>query len=119
MQGESLTMRDKEGKILVKATRSKNRLYKVRMGIIDNTRLNLTETSGSSRWHSRLGHINLDALKLMMQKKLVFGIPSMTIEKKLCGPCLLGKQADKHSRKQRHSEQARTWNLSMETCVDQ
>ncbi|CAA7059094.1 unnamed protein product [Microthlaspi erraticum] len=63
------------------------------MGIIDNTRLNLTETSGSSRWHSRLGHINLDALKLMMQKKLVFGIPSMTLEKKLCGSCLLGKQS--------------------------
>lgn len=36
MRGEHLTMHDRDGKLLVKANRSKNRLYKVCMGIRDN-----------------------------------------------------------------------------------
>ncbi|KAG7554412.1 Integrase catalytic core [Arabidopsis suecica] len=92
MSGEILTMHDREGKLIVKATRSKNRLYKVRMGITDNTRLCLTSVSESSKWHSRLGHINPETIKTMIKKELVRGIPQVNIEKEVCGSCLLGKQ---------------------------
>lgn len=33
MKGEDLIMHDREGKLIAKAVRSKNRLYKVRMGL--------------------------------------------------------------------------------------
>ncbi|KAG7572544.1 Ribonuclease H-like superfamily [Arabidopsis suecica] len=93
MKGSHLTMHDNNGKLLVKAERSKNRLYKVRMGLRNNTRLYLTTISESSRWHARLGHVNLETIKSMIQRELGNGIPHVTFKKEVCGSCLLGKQA--------------------------
>lgn len=92
LRGETLTMHDQTGKLLVNARRSPNRLYKVRMGIKNVTCLLLTSKSESHKWHARLGHVNADTIKLMIRKELVQGIPNVDIEKKICVSCLLGKQ---------------------------
>ena len=81
-------MRDREGKLIAKATRSKNRLYKVRMGLKETICYLSTKTSDSSRWHARL-----DTMKSMISRELVTGIPKIDVEAKICGSCLLGKQA--------------------------
>ena len=60
-------MHDRDGKLIVKATRSKNRLYKVQMGLKETMCYLSTKTSDSSRWHARLGHINVDTMKSMMK----------------------------------------------------
>ena len=93
LRGEELTMHDQHGKLLVKEKRSRNRLYKVYMGIWSNARLYLSSSTETNRWHSRLGHINLESLKGMIQKELVLGLTNITIEKEVCGSCFLGKQA--------------------------
>lgn len=49
--------------------------------------------SESHKWHSRLGHVNTNTMKLMIRKELVRGVPDIDIEKKICDSCLLGKQA--------------------------
>lgn len=95
MKGENLIMHDREGKLIAKAIRSKNRLYKVRMGFKDAICYLSTKTSLSSRWHARLGHINPDTMKSMIARELVTGIPKMEIKPKVCRSCLLGKQARK------------------------
>ncbi|KAG7558463.1 Zinc finger CCHC-type [Arabidopsis thaliana x Arabidopsis arenosa] len=77
MKGEILTMLDSEGKLLVKAERSKNRLYKVRMGLRNRENLYLTTVSDSERWHARMGHINFVTLKNMIDKGLVQGVPGI------------------------------------------
>ncbi|KAG7533498.1 Zinc finger CCHC-type [Arabidopsis thaliana x Arabidopsis arenosa] len=92
MKGGYLTMLDQEGKLLVKAERSKNRLYKVRMGLKNRASLYLTTISESDRWHARMGHINFATLKNMFNKELVQGASSITVEKEVCSSCLLGKQ---------------------------
>lgn len=92
MKGENLTMHDSEGKLLVKTIRSRNRLYKVSMWIKETMCLYSTTTSDSSRWHARLGHINLETMKSMIQRELVIGVPHLNIEKQICVSCLLGKQ---------------------------
>lgn len=84
-------MHDRHGKLLVKAERSKNRLYKVRMGLKNIASLYLTEENESSRWHARIGHINSKTLKTMVDKQLVQGIPNIDCEKEICSSCLLGK----------------------------
>ena len=66
------------------------------MGIRSNARLYLSSTTETNHWHSRLGHINFESLKGMIQKDLVLGLPNINIEKEVCGSCLLGKQA-RHS----------------------
>lgn len=92
MRGDYLTLHDKNGKLIVKASRSRNRLYKVLMEIDDDKCLKLEIQSDSARWHSRLGHIGVDSMKLMIQKELVLGIPQIDVEKEICGSCLRGKQ---------------------------
>jgi len=87
-----LTMHDQEGKLLVKAERSRNRLYKVKMGLRKEACLYLTSTSMSSLWHARMGHVSLITLKSMIDKELIQGAPSLVIESEVCGSCLLGKQ---------------------------
>jgi len=62
MKEEYLIMYDREGKLIAKAARAKNRLYKVRMKIKETMSLLTTETSSFLRWHSRLGHINLETM---------------------------------------------------------
>lgn len=95
MRKDYLNLYDREGKLLVKATRSRNRLYKVSLEVESPKCLQLVISNESRIWHARLGHIRTDALKSMMQKELVIGLPQFEIGKEVCGSCLLGKQAKK------------------------
>jgi hypothetical protein len=47
-------------------------------------------------WHKRVGHVNLQRLKLMEKQNLIGGLPKFGIEEamsKVCETCQLGKQA--------------------------
>ena len=71
LKDEYLTMHDCDGKLLVRAIRSKKWLYKVRMGVNKPICLSLAMESDLSREHTRLGHINLETNKSMVQRELV------------------------------------------------
>jgi len=95
MKDDLLIMHDKDGKLLVKANRSKNQLYKVLMEIEPPKCLQAMVLSNSAKWHSLLGHIGVETLKTMVKKDLVIGMPQMEVEKETCASCLLGKQVSK------------------------
>ena len=95
MRDDILTLFDRYGKVMVKTTRSKNRLYKVVLDVDNHDCLKLSIKSESSKWHARLGHINTDTMKAMINKELVTGVPAIAIEGETCMSCLLGKQARK------------------------
>lgn len=92
MKEDYLTLHDKEGNLITKANRSKNRLYKVIMEIVDSRCLQLEVASDSNKWHARLGHIGVDSMRSMVKKKLVVGIPEIEVERETCASCLMGKQ---------------------------
>lgn len=81
MKGDYLTLWDKDGNLITKAKRSKNRLYKVLMEIVESRCLQVATMSDSTKWHARLGHIEMDSMKSMVKKNLVIGIPEITVEK--------------------------------------
>ena len=93
LREDYLTLHDRDGNLLVKATRARNRLYKVDLKVENTKCLQLMALSNSTKWHARLGHINLETIKPMVTKELVVGIPSVPKEKEICASCLLGKQA--------------------------
>ncbi|KAG7557329.1 Zinc finger CCHC-type superfamily [Arabidopsis suecica] len=95
MKDDYLTVHDKDGKLLVKTKRSKNRLYKVLMELEPAKCLQIIEISESRKWHARLGHIGLQTMEKMQKKELVTGLPSMKIDKETCSSCLMGKQVKK------------------------
>ncbi|XP_013688809.1 uncharacterized protein LOC106392546 [Brassica napus] len=92
MKEDYLTLQDKDGKLIVTAKRSKNRLYKVTMDSNEEC-LQLSVPSESARWHARLGHIGREAMRLMANKEFVYGLPKIEIDKETSPNCLLGKQA--------------------------
>ena len=92
MRGDTLTLHDKEGNLIVRANRSGNRLYNVFMELRDPKCLPLVTQSDCARWHAILGYIGTDSMKLMIQKELVLEIPKIRVEKETCESCLLGKQ---------------------------
>jgi len=46
-------------------------------------------------WHMRHGHVNFDSLKMMSQKKMLKGLPSIIHLNQLCKGCLVSKQLRK------------------------
>ena len=95
MKDNKLMLFDKYGDLMVHTTRTQNRLYKVTLNVDRIQYLQLTTASASSMWHARLGHVNIETLKLMARKELVAGLPEVVIRKETCVSCLLGKQARK------------------------
>lgn len=92
MKDDYLLLYGRDNKLLVKARRSPNRLYKVIMEVENKRCLQMASHNESSRWHSRLGHVGLSNLKIMINKNLVIGMPSFGVEKETCAACLRGKQ---------------------------
>lgn len=92
MRDNFLEVYDREGSLLVKAIRAKNRLYKVSMEVEIGKCLQASKIDDSTIWHARLGHVGTDNMKKMISKEIIRGIPDIDIEKEICGSCSKGKQ---------------------------
>lgn len=46
-------------------------------------------------WHSRLGHVNFKALRLMSTANMVYGMPKINQPNEICNGCLIAKQVRK------------------------
>lgn len=49
------------------------------------------EENDSCLWHRRLGHLNYESLKLLYQKKMVYGLPRIEEKSGVCEGCVFGK----------------------------
>ena len=92
MKDNYLTLRDRDGKLIAKAKRSRNRLYEVNIER-DDWCLVESASNESATWHARLGHIGREAIRLMASKELVYGLPKIVSDKETCPSFILGKQA--------------------------
>ena len=92
MRDNYLTLRDPSGRLLVKVLRSPNRLYKISLQAGKPTCLLTRLKEEPWKWHARLGHISFKTIKTMATKEMVYGLPEITEEKKICDSCLVGKQ---------------------------
>ena len=92
MKDDTLTLLDRNRRLMVKTTRSKNRLYKVVLHADQAQCLLASSASGSSIWHDHLGHINAEKLKMRVNMELVSGVPKTSGGEERCVSCLLGKQ---------------------------
>ncbi|KAJ0532496.1 putative RNA-directed DNA polymerase [Helianthus annuus] len=93
MDGDLLTIRDRNRKLLMRVKRMKNRLYKVKLKTGKPICL-LSKTEDTAwLWHARLGHLHFDAIKEMTRKNLVHGVPQISHASQVCDACLLGKHS--------------------------
>lgn len=95
LEGEFLWVFEKDGKLLIKVKRSANRLYKLVVADRDATCLLTRSDEATWLWHARLGHVNFQAMKLMENNDMAYGLPTLSMPKETCKGCLLSKQARK------------------------
>lgn len=88
-------MYEKSGKLLMKVKRSLNRLYKLVVAENKSVCLLTKAEETTWLWHSRLGHVNFQAMKLMVNNDMVCGSPNLSFPKEACKGCLLSKQTRK------------------------
>uniref|UniRef100_A0A1J3IV73 Copia protein n=1 Tax=Noccaea caerulescens TaxID=107243 RepID=A0A1J3IV73_NOCCA len=87
MRADYLTLRDPNGCLLAKVTRSPNRLYKIALKIGKPTCLHSRIDEEPWKWHARLGHISFKTLNSMHAQEMVRGMPKITSQKLLCESC--------------------------------
>lgn len=93
--GEFLRIFDKQERLLLKVKRSPNRLYKILVESGKQTCLMSRVDEESRLWHSRLGHVNYQALTLMSRNQMVNGMPKIIKPNAVCDGCLMSKQTRK------------------------
>ncbi|KAJ0587052.1 putative RNA-directed DNA polymerase [Helianthus annuus] len=91
MKDDYLLMRDAQGKVLMNVTRSKNRLYTIKLKVGKPVCLKARIDNENWLWHARLGHLNFESMKQMVNKDMVVGMPKINHENQICDSCLVGK----------------------------
>jgi hypothetical protein len=87
-----MTVRDRRAKILTRAPRMRNRLYKVRLQIERSICLAAHAGEDAWIWHASFRHQNFDGLERLAKKGMVRGLPHVDHVEQLCEACLVGKQ---------------------------
>ncbi|WVZ84381.1 hypothetical protein U9M48_031419 [Paspalum notatum var. saurae] len=87
-----LNIRDRELHLLTKVKRSANRLYLLKLNIVQPVCLASVRDDEAWLWHARFGHLSFEALARMLSAGMVRGLPRIEHVVKLCDRCLVGKQ---------------------------
>jgi transposase InsO family protein len=85
-----LRIRDQDGRLLAKVSRSHNRLYLLDLKVEQPVCLAASCSEEPWLWHGRFGHLSFDALGRL--GKMVTGLPQIKHTGELCDSCLAGKQ---------------------------
>ena len=82
----------KSGVQLASVHMTTNRMFRLEINNVEALNLASTIAPHSVLWHKRYGHLNLKGMKILTQKNMVKGLPS--VEKLgVCEACVYGKQA--------------------------
>ena len=87
-----MRVREPDGRLLARVPRGANRLYVLDIDIARPACLATRGEENAWRWHARLGHINMPALRRMAREELVRGLPAIEQVDQLCEACIAGKQ---------------------------
>ena len=80
------------GQLMAKVMCGKNMLYLLHAKLVRLMCLVMWGAEEAWKWHARLGHVNLVALRKMAKEELVRRLPEVGQVDQLCEACLAGKQ---------------------------
>jgi hypothetical protein len=79
-------------RLLAKVKHAANRLYVLNIKIAPPVCLAARDDPEAWRWHARLGHVNMVALRKLAREELVRGLPMIGHVESICEACQAGKQ---------------------------
>lgn len=80
-------------RLIMKVRRTQNRLYRIELHVARPICLLTNLADPAWLWYARLGHVNFQALKKLVNKGMAAGVPLFTYPDQLCRVCLVAKQA--------------------------
>ena len=88
MKDRTLFLRDQSGSLIAKVPMSCNKFFTLTLQQDVPMCLKACTQDFSWWWHLRFGHLNFGELKLLKEKNMVNGIPSIDHPEQLCERCL-------------------------------
>ena len=95
MKDHILTLLDTKEDMIAKVAMTKNIMFLLNIEMDVPKCLNACVKDETWLWHMRFKHVNFDSLKMMAQKEMLKGLPSIIHPNQLCEGCLVGKQFHK------------------------
>ncbi|CAA6673931.1 unnamed protein product [Spirodela intermedia] len=92
IENGAMKIHEPGGRLLAKVMRGENRLYILHAKLVRQVCLEARAVEEAWKWHARLGHVNMTALRKMAREELVRGLPAVGPVDQLCEACLAGKQ---------------------------
>jgi hypothetical protein len=77
IEDDVLRIREQSRKLLARVSRRPDRLYVLELDVARPVCLAARGKEESWRWHSRMGHVNMNALRKMAREELVRGLPQI------------------------------------------
>ncbi|XP_074362887.1 uncharacterized protein LOC141703204 [Apium graveolens] len=68
-----------------------NKTFHLIMPLEGGVALKVVKNDDTFSWHLRYGHLNFNGLKLLKEKNMVIGLPSISKNSEVCEGCLYGK----------------------------
>jgi hypothetical protein len=86
-----MTVWDWDRKVLAKVKRSRNRLYILKIEHTMPECLYARTAEASWLWNARYGHVNFHALRTLVEKQMVRGLPQIDQVNQVCDGCMIAK----------------------------
>ncbi|GKV09408.1 hypothetical protein SLEP1_g20916 [Rubroshorea leprosula] len=77
---------------LAKIPMAKNKMFPLEISCLNDLALVANVKDDSKLWHMRYEHLHFNGLKLLSQKKMIYGLPSIIPIDDVCEGCVYGKQ---------------------------
>jgi len=84
----------KSEKIIAKVPMANNKMFPLEVSMVERCTMVASGDNETRLWHLRYGHLNVNGLKLLSQKEMVFGLPKVE-NLDFCESCVYGKQSKK------------------------
>jgi hypothetical protein len=77
---------------IMRVQRFGNRLYKIELKAVEPVSFLAKVDDQSWLWHGRLGHVNFESIKMLVEKEMAGGLPLIKHPDQVCHSCLAAKQ---------------------------
>lgn len=92
MKNGYCNMEDDYSYSIARLQMSKNRMFPLKLKNVSQPGFATMVKDDTWLWHLRLGHLNFNGMKLLYQKNMMNGLPSLEQQKSICRNCVIGKQ---------------------------
>lgn len=82
----------KSGQTIATVPMTNNKIFPLEVSMVEKCAMVASRDNDTRLWHLRYGHLNVNGLKLLSQKEMVFGLPKVQ-NLDFCESCVYGKQS--------------------------